>query len=45
VLEALARLEKGQTKVKKIPMWKFNKRNKGDDGTDIDAEKPAEDPA
>ncbi|KAL5349585.1 hypothetical protein ACLOAV_005880 [Pseudogymnoascus australis] len=44
VLEALARLGKGQTKVKKIPRWKF-KRNKGDDGTDVDAEKPAEDPA
>lgn len=45
VLEALARLGKGQTKVKKIPKWKLKKQKQGDDGMDVDAEKPAEDPA
>lgn len=45
VLEALARLGKGQTKVKKIPKWKLKKQKQGDDGMDVDVDKPAEDPA
>lgn len=45
VLEALARLGKGQTKTKKIPKWKLKKRQLSQDGMDVDAEKtPAEDP-
>ena len=45
VLEALARLGRGQTKVKKFPKWKLKKQKQTDDGMDVDAEKPAEDPA
>jgi len=44
VLEALARLGKGQKKAKKIPKWKLKKRKQADDAMDVDAEKPAEDP-
>ncbi|KAK3946295.1 LIN1-like protein [Diplogelasinospora grovesii] len=50
VLEALARLGKGQTKPKKIPKWKQKKKNaknnNGEDAMDVDAEeeKPPEDP-
>lgn len=45
VLEALARLGKGQTKTKKIPKWKLKKKLQANDGMDVDAEKaPAEDP-
>lgn len=44
VLEALARLGKGQRKVKKVPRWKLKKQKQADDSMDIDAEKPAEDP-
>ncbi|KAL3421274.1 Lin1 family protein [Phlyctema vagabunda] len=46
VLEALARLGRGQAKTKKIPKWKLKKQNKhvGDDAMDVDAEKAAEDP-
>jgi len=42
VLEALARLGKGQTKTKKIPKWKLKK--KGQDAMDVDAKKEDEDP-
>ncbi|KAL2066678.1 hypothetical protein VTL71DRAFT_2750 [Oculimacula yallundae] len=42
VLEALARLGKGQTKTKKIPKWKLKK--KGQDGMDVDSKKEEEDP-
>jgi CD2 antigen cytoplasmic tail-binding protein 2 len=35
-LEALARLGKGQTKVKKTPKWKLKKMNKGAEGMDVD---------
>ena len=43
VLEALARLGKGQTKTKKIPKWKLKKQ--GNNQMDVDAAKEAEDPA
>jgi CD2 antigen cytoplasmic tail-binding protein 2 len=43
VLEALARLGKGQVKVKKVPKWKL-KKQKGGDSMDVDGEKVAEDP-
>jgi CD2 antigen cytoplasmic tail-binding protein 2 len=43
VLEALARLGKGQTKVKKIPKWKLKKQNSGD-GMDVDPAEKTEDP-
>ncbi|PVH80930.1 Lin1 family protein [Cadophora sp. DSE1049] len=42
VLEALARLGKGQTKTKKIPKWKLKK--KGQDPMDVDGKKEDEDP-
>jgi CD2 antigen cytoplasmic tail-binding protein 2 len=42
-LEALARLGKGQVKVKKVPKWKLKKMNKGSDGMDVDTG-TAEDP-
>jgi CD2 antigen cytoplasmic tail-binding protein 2 len=45
VLEALARLGKGQTKAKKIPKWKLKKQKQNTDGMDVDEEKAAEDPA
>lgn len=46
VLEALARLGKGQTKTKKVPKWKLKKQKNGHDGMDIDSTtKQAEDPA
>jgi CD2 antigen cytoplasmic tail-binding protein 2 len=41
VLEALARLGKGQQKTKKIPKWKQKKKT----GMDVDEEKAPEDPA
>ncbi|KAH7370854.1 hypothetical protein BKA65DRAFT_489347 [Rhexocercosporidium sp. MPI-PUGE-AT-0058] len=41
VLEALARLGKGQTKTKKVPKWKLKK--KGQDTMDVDAKKEDED--
>jgi len=44
VLEALARLGKSQTKVKKVPKWKLKKQKGNGDSMDIDTEK-AEDPA
>lgn len=44
VLEALARLGKGQTKTKKIPKWKLKKKQQANDGMEVDAEKPTEDP-
>ncbi|ESZ89951.1 hypothetical protein SBOR_9660 [Sclerotinia borealis F-4128] len=43
ILEALARLGKGQAKTKKIPKWKLNKQLQKDNSMDVDAEK-AEDP-
>jgi CD2 antigen cytoplasmic tail-binding protein 2 len=43
VLEALARLGRGQKKTKKVPKWKLKKQKQGD-GMDLDTEKPAEDP-
>ena len=46
VLEALARLGKGQTKTKKVPRWKLKKQRKGSNGDmDMDEEKKAEDPS
>jgi CD2 antigen cytoplasmic tail-binding protein 2 len=42
-IEALARLGKGQAKVKKIPKWKLKKMNKGSEGMDVDTE-TADDP-
>jgi len=46
VIEALARLGKGQIKTKKIPKWKLKKKLHANNGMDVDAEKqPAEDPA
>lgn len=42
VLEALARLGKGQTKAKKIPKWKLKKQG---NNMDVDTAKEAEDPA
>lgn len=45
VLEALARLGKGQKKTKKVPKWKLKKQKQnGDDAMDVDTAKPAEDP-
>jgi CD2 antigen cytoplasmic tail-binding protein 2 len=45
VLEALARLGKGQTKTKKVPKWKLKKQRKGaDEDMDLDDEKKVEDP-
>ncbi|CZR53674.1 uncharacterized protein PAC_03554 [Phialocephala subalpina] len=45
VLEALARLGKGQTKTKKVPKWKLKKQKQnGDDAMDVDTAKPVEDP-
>lgn len=44
VLEALARLGKGQIKAKKVPKWKLKKTQKADDAMDVDAEKEVEDP-
>jgi CD2 antigen cytoplasmic tail-binding protein 2 len=45
VLEALARLGKGQTKTKKVPKWKLKKQRKGsNEDMDVDEEKKAEDP-
>ncbi|KAH8657145.1 hypothetical protein BGZ60DRAFT_416899 [Tricladium varicosporioides] len=43
VLEALARLGKGQTKTKKIPKWKLKKQKHGEDSMDVDPQK-SEDP-
>jgi CD2 antigen cytoplasmic tail-binding protein 2 len=46
VLEALARLGKGQSKTKKVPKWKLKKQRKGsNEGMDVDEEKKVEDPA
>lgn len=45
VLEALGRLGKGQTKVKKTPKWKLKKQNGNAGGMDVDTNKTAEDPA
>lgn len=45
VLEALARLGKGQTKTKKVPKWKLKKQNKDAMDVDASAAKEAEDPA
>ncbi|KAG9241393.1 hypothetical protein BJ878DRAFT_482988 [Calycina marina] len=42
VLEALARLGKGQSKTKKVPKWKLKKQKSGAESMDIDAE--TEDP-
>lgn len=42
VLEALARLGKGQTKTKKVPKWKLKKQ--GNNHMDMDGAKEAEDP-
>lgn len=44
VLEALARLGRGQTKTKKVPKWKLKKQQKAEDAMDVDAPKVAEDP-
>lgn len=44
VLEALARLGKDQTKIKKIPKWKLKKQKQSSDGMDVDAERVTEDP-
>ncbi len=45
VLEALARLGRGQTKTKKIPKWKLKKQKNTDgDAMDVDDSKTAEDP-
>jgi CD2 antigen cytoplasmic tail-binding protein 2 len=44
VLEALARLGKGQSKTKKIPKWKLKKQKPNSDGMDVDSENVAEDP-
>jgi CD2 antigen cytoplasmic tail-binding protein 2 len=43
VLEALARLGKGQTKTKKIPKWKLKKKQQKDDGMEVDTEAAVED--
>jgi CD2 antigen cytoplasmic tail-binding protein 2 len=46
VLEALARLGRGQTKTKKVPKWKLKKQRKGsNEDMDVDEEKKVEDPA
>ncbi|APA05583.1 hypothetical protein SS1G_02103 [Sclerotinia sclerotiorum 1980 UF-70] len=39
VLEALARLGRGQAKTKKIPKWKLKKQQQKDDSMDVDAGK------
>lgn len=44
VLEALARLGKGQIKTKKIPKWKLKKQQKGEDSMNLDDHKVQEDP-
>lgn len=46
VIEALARLGRGQKKEKKIPKWKLKKQQKANDGMDVDEaeSKVAEDP-
>ncbi|RFU33418.1 hypothetical protein B7463_g2923, partial [Scytalidium lignicola] len=46
VLEALARLGKGQTKTKKTPKWKLKKQkhNTGDELMDVDEQKQTQDP-
>ena len=45
VLEALARLGRGQTKTKKVPKWKLKKQRKGsNEDMDVDEEKKVEDP-
>lgn len=45
VLEALARLGKGQTKQKKVPQWKLKRLKKGENAMDTDEKaKGAEDP-
>jgi len=44
VLEALARLGKGQTKTKKVPKWKLKKQKGGSDEMDVDTERKVEDP-
>ncbi|KAF4628335.1 hypothetical protein G7Y89_g9812 [Cudoniella acicularis] len=44
VLEALARLGKGQTKTKKVPKWKLKKQKHNGDAMDVDTEKATEDP-
>jgi CD2 antigen cytoplasmic tail-binding protein 2 len=44
VLEALARLGKGQSKTKKIPKWKLKKLKATEDCMDGDAAKPTDDP-
>jgi len=46
VIEALARLGKGQTKTTKVPKWKLKKQRKGsNDDMDVDEKKKVEDPA
>jgi CD2 antigen cytoplasmic tail-binding protein 2 len=44
VLEALARLGKGQSKTKKIPRWKLKKQRQNSNDMDVDTEKQTEDP-
>ena len=44
VLEALARLGRGQSKTKKIPKWKLKKQKQSNDGMDVDSEHVSEDP-
>jgi CD2 antigen cytoplasmic tail-binding protein 2 len=44
VLEALARLGKGQSKTKKVPKWKLKKQKNGSNHMDVDTEKQSEDP-
>ncbi|KAI9744234.1 MAG: hypothetical protein M1818_002386 [Claussenomyces sp. TS43310] len=44
VLEALARLGRGQTKTKKVPKWKLKKQHKANGEMDVDMDKPVEDP-
>ena len=45
VLEALARLGRGQAKVKKVPKWKLKKqRNGGGDAMEVDEKATEEDP-
>ncbi|KAH8820587.1 hypothetical protein F5884DRAFT_764557 [Xylogone sp. PMI_703] len=45
-LEALARLGKGQAKTKKVPKWKLKKQKQGngEEGMEVDEQKPADDP-
>ena len=46
VLEALARLGRVQTKIKKVPKWKLKKQRKGsNEDMDVDEEKKADEPA